>query len=80
MQHINLKMDGDSAWPEVEGKAIDLPNENLDVVFLDNGTNGGQPIVAIKSQLEDTHYIIQLTGRQFQTLAAAFKGKYGVIE
>ena len=86
MLEIDLKITGDAAWPELdparnpELELVELQSEHLEVVFLDNGTAGGKPVVIIRSDNNGKAYVVQLTGRQFQAVAAALKGKYGVIE
>lgn len=83
MQAIHLKPTGDEAWPELAEhpeNVIDLTTDDLHAAFLDNGTIGGQPVVILRADQDDKSYIIQITGRQFQALYHAFKGKYGIIE
>ncbi len=87
MQQIDLKMVGDAAWPELdpsknatELEVVELPDDKIKVAFLDNGTTGGKPVVLIRSDHEGKAYVLQFTGRSFQTVAAAFRGKYGVID
>lgn len=85
MQAINLNTAGDAAWPELDPEAgkmnlVELPWENMDVAFLDEGTEDGQPVVLIRSDWEGTAYVMQLTGRQFQAIASMFNTKYGEVQ
>lgn len=81
MQVVNLKMIGDEAWPELRDKKVkQLQKDVIECVILDAGTQQGNPVVILRSDDGDTSYILELTGKQFQAIAAALRGKYGVIE
>ena len=80
MQVINLKAEGDEAWPELaasEELVVDLDQSGtVHVCFLDNGTSGGQPVVILRSDLGIHPHILQLTASNFIGIAKAFAAKY----
>lgn len=81
-QAIDIKVVGDAAWPELNPETsnrdlIELPTDTIRVAFLDNGTEGGQPVVLFRVDNGDKSYVMQITGNNFRGLAAAFRGKYG---
>ena len=83
MQVVDIKMEGDAAWPELDpakgGRIAELPTDTIKVAFLDNGTAEGSPVVMFRSDDDGIAYVIQLTVRNLQMIAAASKGKYGDI-
>lgn len=80
MQIINMKMNGDGAWPELrDKKVVELPKENIDVAVLDRGTLEGNPTIMFKVEDDGVYYVLEMSVKNLQMIAAATHGKYGDI-
>lgn len=75
-----IKLDGESAWPELAGKdIIHLANgaPAIQVAVLDKGMASGRPSVAIRVDLPDgKHVVAETSARLFCMAARAITAKY----
>lgn len=82
MPNADIKLDGDGAHPEWKNKPIYFQNDpNGTVCFtaMPKGTSGGRPSVIISVDSPEGLVHIETTMRIFQSVAAAFLGKYGDV-
>lgn len=77
---MNIKLDGDNAWPDLAGKdIIHLANDAppISVAVLDGGLKSGRPSIAIRIDLPDGRCVVaETTARLFCSAARAIMGKY----
>lgn len=79
---IDISVEGDGAWPDLATIGRPFREETgvpVKVAFLDGGTAGGRPSLAIRFDAGEDIVVLELTGRQLQGIAAAFRGKFGDI-
>jgi hypothetical protein len=77
---MNIKLDGDNAWPELKDKpCIHLANgaPPISVAVLNGGLVSGRPSVAIRIDLPDGQTVVaETTARLFCTAAKAIMARY----
>lgn len=77
---MNIKLDGENAWPELKDKdIIHLANDAppISVAMLDGGLASGRPSIAIRIDLPDGRTVVaETTARLFCTAARAIMGRY----
>ncbi len=83
MPRINVNLDGDGAWPDMEqlindGKLIIIPDETaIDIAVLDDGTVSGEPSIAFRFHLPDGKVAFaQTTLRLYLLTASVIQAKY----
>ncbi len=83
MPTINLNLNGEGAWPDMEqlindGKLIIIPDEAaIDIAVLDDGTVSGEPSVAFRFHLPDGKVAFaQTTLRLYLLTASVIQAKY----
>lgn len=82
MPSLNIIMDGDNAWPDLQekmerGTLIHYAGD-LSVAVLPGGMESGRPSVTIRFDLPDgTTLIAETSLRLFLGAATAFRAKYG---
>lgn len=83
MPRINVNLDGEGAWPDMEqlrkdGKLIIIPDEAaIDIAVLDDGTVSGEPSVAFRFHLPDGKVAFaQTTLRLYLLTANIIQAKY----
>ena len=79
MPVIDLKLNGDGAWPELAGRdGVVVVREPIQIVTLDGGMASGKPSVMIRLDLPDGRLVLAETSvALFQMAAAAMTGRYG---
>ena len=79
MPVIDLKLNGDGAWPELAGRhGVVFVSEPIKIVTLDGGMASGKPSVMIRLDLPDGRLVLAETSvALFQMAAAAMTGRYG---
>lgn len=82
-QAVHIEMQSEAgAWKDVgDNKITSLPEGDIHVAFIDNGTTGGRPVMMLRvDDDEDKHsWVLQLTVRNLQAISAASEGKYGKV-
>lgn len=77
---IKIDAEGDGAWPDLD-KATARRGVLTHVSALPAGMVGGRPSVAFRIKLEDgTEVFAETSMRLFQMAAAAFLGRYGIVD
>ena len=80
MPMIHLKLEGDGAFADLQGKedlVIHLADKPFTVAALDRGTTGGKPSVVIRLDLPDGRVVLQqTTARLWIMVARALRGKW----
>lgn len=77
MIEVNLKLEGDEAWPDLSNKKI-LIAETMHITALEGGMVSGRPSVAIRIDLSDQEVVIAETSLVlFLTVADALRTRYG---
>ena len=80
MPSIDLKLEGDEAWPDLaDREVIEIPEEAaIGVVVLPGGMASGKPSVAFRFDLPDGRVAIAQTSLDlFQAAARATAARYG---
>ncbi len=82
---VVIKLDGDNAWPDLDGKEIvHLANDAppMQVAVLDMGMTSGRPSVAVRLDLPDGRTVVaETSARLFCSAARAIMAKYpGLFE
>lgn len=82
MQRIDLKLDGDNAWPDLkDGEIIRIGNDaTISIARLDGGTKSGKTSVAFRLDLDDRKTVIMEMSlnalhQAVLTMVAADEGK-----
>jgi hypothetical protein len=74
---MNVILDGDGCWPDLQGKKI-IRAVGLQVAALREGTQGGSLSVAFRIDLEDGRTVIAETSlKLLLTASDLFRAKYG---
>lgn len=82
MNIINLKLEGDGAWPDLLQNTVRVVDYQgpIDMVVLPEGMTSGKPSVALRLDLPDgTVVIVQTSLAILQTAMGAIKGRYGDV-
>lgn len=82
MPHADIKLEGDGAHPEWKNKPIYFqndPNGCVHFTAMPHGTSEGRPSVIITVDSPEGLVHIETTMRIFQSVAAAFRGRYGEV-
>lgn len=80
MPIINLKLDGDGAWTDLQGKDYihltgDVPA--WEIVALEGGMGTGNPSLALRLDLPDGRVVVAETSvKAFLTTAAAIRARF----
>lgn len=79
MAIVDLKLEGDNAWPEIRDREIiDLSQGAIHFAVLPEGTESGQPSVSIRLDLPDGRIVFtQLTWNLLHATVKAIQAKYG---
>lgn len=74
---MDIKLDGDGCWPELNpDECLDLTDVEWKVALLQNGTVRGKPTVLLRVDVEGGRPILlQTTLALFLAAAEAFKGR-----
>lgn len=74
---MNVILDGDGCWPDLQDKKI-IRAVRLQVAALRKGTREGSPSVAFRIDLEDGRTVIAETSlKLLLTASDLFRAKYG---
>ncbi len=74
---MNVILDGDGCWPDLQDKKI-IRAVGLQVAALRGGTKEGSPSVALRIDLEDGRKVIAETSlKLLLTASDLFRAKYG---
>jgi hypothetical protein len=74
---MNVILDGDGCWPDLQDKKI-IRAAGLQVAALRKGTREGSPSVAFRIDLEDGRTVIAETSlKLLLTASDLFRAKYG---
>ena len=76
---MNIILEGDNAWPDLQGKDIIHLRDGppIQVAVLDGGMTSGRPSVAMRIDLPDGRSVIaETSARLFATAARAIMAKY----
>lgn len=80
MPVINLKLNGENAWPDLQGKSIIHMGQGapaIEMALLDNGMESGAPSLAMRFDLPDGKALIVETSAQlYCSIARVIMGKY----
>lgn len=82
MPHVSIKLDvdGDGAWPDFDA-AKAKRGELIALSALPGGMASGRPSIGMRIRLDDGSEVFAETSLQiFQAAAAAFRGRYGIVE
>jgi hypothetical protein len=75
---INLKVDGDKAWPELTSKNVTEVKRPIHVAGLAGGLVSGKPSVTIRFDLSENEVVLAQTSLAlFLTVADLLKARYG---
>ncbi|MDD5199210.1 MAG: hypothetical protein PHC88_05350 [Terrimicrobiaceae bacterium] len=75
MDPVQLHLDGDGCWPDLNTKPFDHGVLH-EVAYLQRGMSSGNPSVSMRITLDDGRIVIaETSARMFVTLAAGIKGK-----
>ena len=77
MPWLDIKLDGDKCWPDLQdGKREIIATENISVALLPGGMASGKASVAIRIDLPDGRTVIAQTSHDlFEGAARAFRGR-----
>jgi hypothetical protein len=78
MPTLNLKLDGEHCWPDLEKKSEEqiIQVDNIDVALQPGGMASGAASVMIRIDLPDGRTVIGLTSQAlFDSAARAFRGR-----
>lgn len=78
---MDIKLDGDGCWPELDvGACLDLTDVPWKVALLQNGTVNGKPTVVLRVDVEGSRPILlQTTLALFLAAARAFEGRMAFL-
>lgn len=77
MERLAIIVDGQGAWPDLADRAV-LQAKQVEVAGLADGTQGGNPTVAIRADMTDGQVaIVETTLRLFLSAADALRERYG---
>lgn len=79
MPVLDLKLDGDGAWPDLADKLDRVTRiEHAQITVLDRGMTSGKPSVTVRLDLPDGQIILYETSLAlFLTTADAIRARYG---
>lgn len=81
MASINLKLNGDGAFPELKGKKIHHVKSPIDIALLKGGMKSGKHSVVIKVELENGEIVfIETSATLFMSTAVGIKARIELDE
>jgi hypothetical protein len=90
MEHCKVILSNDEEFDKaIRTQEVGLPvlsdGGDLTMITKDHGTTEGRPVVMLTFSVQQTDGSFAkaqtvITGRQFQALSAAFRGRYGEID
>ena len=83
MTRLDIRLDGDGCWPDLNGKGPDqvIMVDNLAIAFLAGGMSSGKPSLTLRIDLPDGRSVITQTSLElFQQAARVFGAKAAHLE